>query len=45
MKDPSELQLELGPKSDGPGLIECWLQKEPAHKLVNLEAILVLEVS
>lgn len=41
IEDPSELQLE----SDGPGLVECWLQKEPAHRLVNLEAIPVLEVS
>jgi pimeloyl-ACP methyl ester carboxylesterase len=45
MKDPSELRVALEAKSDGPGLIECWLQQEPAHKLVNLEAIPVLEVS
>jgi pimeloyl-ACP methyl ester carboxylesterase len=45
INDPSELQVELEPKSDGPGLIQCWLQKEPAHKLVNLQGIPVLEVS
>jgi pimeloyl-ACP methyl ester carboxylesterase len=45
IEDPSELQLELEPKSDGPGLVESWLQKEPAHRLVNLEAIPVLEAS
>src|SRR5580704_14510768 len=45
IKDPSELQVEIEPKSDGPGLIQCWLQREPAHKLVALEAIPVLEVS
>jgi pimeloyl-ACP methyl ester carboxylesterase len=45
INDPSELQVELEPKSDGPGLVPCWLQKEPAHKLVNLQGIPVLEVS
>ncbi|MFY9527508.1 MAG: alpha/beta hydrolase [Candidatus Acidiferrales bacterium] len=45
ISDPSELQVELEPKSDGPGLIQCWLQKEPAHKLVNLQGIPVLDVS
>jgi len=32
-------------KPDGPGLIPCWVQSEPAHKLVNLESIPVLNVS
>src|SRR5215472_26357 len=45
INDPSELQVELEPKSDGPGMIQCWLQKEPAHRLINLEGIPVLDVS
>jgi pimeloyl-ACP methyl ester carboxylesterase len=45
INDPSELQVELEAKSDGPGLIACWLQKEPAHKLVNLSGIRVLDIS
>jgi pimeloyl-ACP methyl ester carboxylesterase len=45
INDPAELQVELEPNSDGPGLIQCWLQKEPAHKLVNLQGIPVLDVS
>jgi pimeloyl-ACP methyl ester carboxylesterase len=45
INDPSELQIELEAKSDGPGLIQCWLQKEPAHKLPNLQGIPVLDVS
>jgi pimeloyl-ACP methyl ester carboxylesterase len=43
--DSSELQVELEAKSDGPGLVPCWLQKEPARKLVNLRDIPVLDVS
>jgi len=45
INDPSELQVELEPKSDAPGLIQCWRQKEPAHRLVNLQGIPVLDVS
>jgi pimeloyl-ACP methyl ester carboxylesterase len=43
--DPSALQVELESKSEGPGLVPCWLQKEPAHKLVNMDSIRVLDVS
>lgn len=32
-------------KPDAPGLVPCWLQKEPVHKLINLENIPVLDVS
>ncbi len=32
-------------KPDGPGLIPCWVQQEPAHKLVNMQGIPVLNVS
>ena len=45
IKDPSELQPVREDKADGPDLIPCWVQKEPAHKLVNLQAIPVLNVS
>jgi pimeloyl-ACP methyl ester carboxylesterase len=45
VNDPSELQVQLEAKSDGPGLVPCWLQKEPARKLVNLREIPVLDVS
>jgi pimeloyl-ACP methyl ester carboxylesterase len=45
IKDPSELHPVREEKADGPDLIPCWVQKEPAHKLVNLEGIPVLNVS
>ncbi|MGH9356275.1 MAG: alpha/beta hydrolase, partial [Terriglobia bacterium] len=45
INDPSELHPVREAKPDGPGLIPCWVQQEPAHKLVNLEAIPVLNVS
>src|ERR1700676_4163092 len=45
INDVADLQVELEAKSDGPGLVPCWLQKEPAHKLVNLTGIRVLDVS
>jgi pimeloyl-ACP methyl ester carboxylesterase len=41
----SELQTVRQDKADGPDLIPCWIQKEPAHRLVNLQAIPVLNVS
>jgi pimeloyl-ACP methyl ester carboxylesterase len=45
IKDPSELHPVREAKADGPGLVPCWLQKEPAHKLINLVGIPVLNVS
>jgi pimeloyl-ACP methyl ester carboxylesterase len=45
INDAKDLQVELEAKADGPGLVPCWLQKEPAHKLVNLQGIPVLDVS
>lgn len=45
IKDPAELHPVRQEKADAPDLIPCWLQKEPAHKLVNLEGIAVLNVS
>jgi pimeloyl-ACP methyl ester carboxylesterase len=45
IKNASELKTVREDKADGPGLIPCWVQKEPAHKLINLEGIPVLNVS
>jgi pimeloyl-ACP methyl ester carboxylesterase len=45
INDAKDLQVELEAKADGPGLVPCWLQKEPAHKLINLQSIPVLDVS
>jgi pimeloyl-ACP methyl ester carboxylesterase len=45
VKDAAELHPVREDKADAPDLIPCWVQKEPAHKLVNLEAIPVLNVS
>lgn len=46
ISDPSELQVYLTSKpGGGPGTAPCYLQKDPVHKLVNLEHIPVLDVS
>jgi hypothetical protein len=45
VKEASELKTVREEKADGPDLIPCWIQQAPAHKLVNLEGIPVLEVS
>jgi pimeloyl-ACP methyl ester carboxylesterase len=45
IKDPSELQVQLEPKSDGPYLVPCYLQNGSPRKLVNLAHIPVLDVS
>jgi pimeloyl-ACP methyl ester carboxylesterase len=45
IKEASELQTVRQEKADGPDLIPCWIQKEPARKLVNLVGIPVLDVS
>ncbi len=45
VSDPADLQPVLEEKSDGPDVVPCYLQKEPAHKLVNLKDIPVLDVS
>jgi hypothetical protein len=45
VKDPSELRPVREEKADGADLIPCWVQQEPAHKLVNLQGIPVLEIS
>jgi pimeloyl-ACP methyl ester carboxylesterase len=46
ISNPSELQVALEEKSDIPGdVVPCYLQKEPARKLVNLEKIPVVYLS
>jgi pimeloyl-ACP methyl ester carboxylesterase len=45
IKSASELQTVHEDKADGPDLIPCVVQKEPAHQLINLEGIPVLNVS
>jgi pimeloyl-ACP methyl ester carboxylesterase len=45
INEASELQPVRQDKPDGPDLIPCWVQKEPAHKLINLVGIPVLNVS
>lgn len=45
VKDPAELHPVKQDKADAPDLIPCWLQKEPAHKLINMKDIVVLNVS
>jgi pimeloyl-ACP methyl ester carboxylesterase len=37
VKDASELKWVKEEKADGPGLVNCWKQAEPARKLVNLK--------
>jgi len=45
INDPSELRPVRQNNPDAPDLIGCWIQREPAHKLVNLKGFPVLEVS
>jgi pimeloyl-ACP methyl ester carboxylesterase len=42
---PSELNVRLEETSDRPGEVRCWLQVEPARKLVNFQNIRVLAIS
>jgi pimeloyl-ACP methyl ester carboxylesterase len=43
--DPSELDVYLEPKSDRPDEVPCYLQREPVHKLANLQNVRVLSIS
>jgi pimeloyl-ACP methyl ester carboxylesterase len=45
VSDPAELQPVLEEKADDPDTVPCYVQKEPAHKLVNMKDIPVLDVS
>jgi len=42
VSDPSEIALVEQDKPDGPGLAKCWLQKEPARQLPNLQKVPIL---
>ena len=44
VKDASELSFVKEEKPDGPGLVTCWKQKEPARQLVNLQKMPILVV-
>ncbi len=45
VKNPEEIEIELQAQADGENLVKCWLQKEPARKLTNLQDIPVLMVT
>jgi pimeloyl-ACP methyl ester carboxylesterase len=46
VKNPAELNPVLEEKSDAPGdVVPCYVQKEPAHKLINLTKIPVVYLS
>jgi pimeloyl-ACP methyl ester carboxylesterase len=40
--DPSELDTVVQAQAEGPGLVPCYMQREPARKLANLQNIPVL---
>ena len=42
--DPSQLAIVQQDQPDGPGLVRCWLQKEPARQLPNLRGIAILSI-
>jgi peptidoglycan/xylan/chitin deacetylase (PgdA/CDA1 family) len=42
VKDASELAIFQEDKADGPDLVRCWLQKEPARQLPNLQKMPIL---
>jgi pimeloyl-ACP methyl ester carboxylesterase len=44
IKEASELAVEREPKADGADLFTCWMQKAPAHQLVNLKDIPIVVV-
>lgn len=43
--NPAELHPVHRTTAPGPGLLPCWIQKEPAHKLINLANVPVLDIS
>ena len=42
VKDASELAFVQQSSADGPGLVRCWMQAEPARQLPNLQRMPVL---
>jgi pimeloyl-ACP methyl ester carboxylesterase len=45
VSDPSQLNFVQQDKPDGPDLIRCWLQKEPARQLTGLQKAPVVIVT
>ncbi len=45
ISDASELQVELQEHAEGPGLVPCYRQQEPARQLINLTDIPVLFIN
>ena len=45
VSNSADLQPVLEAKADDPDTVPCYVQKEPAHKLVNMKDIPVLDVS
>ncbi|HXJ01558.1 MAG TPA: alpha/beta hydrolase [Micropepsaceae bacterium] len=45
VKTAADLSFVKDDKSDGPGLVTCWKQKEPARQLPNLQKMPVLVVT
>ena len=45
IKEAAELQTVREEKADGPDLIPCVVQKDPARKLINMQSIPVLNVA
>ncbi|HTI17116.1 MAG TPA: alpha/beta hydrolase [Trinickia sp.] len=45
VSDPAQLSRVEQKEADGPGLIRCWLQAAPAHKLPNLAGIPIVIVT
>jgi pimeloyl-ACP methyl ester carboxylesterase len=43
--DASDLQIVQEEKADGPDLSKCWVQKDPARQLPNLQKIPILIVT
>jgi hypothetical protein len=43
--DPSQVARVEQKKAEGPGLVRCWLQAEPARKLPNLSGIPIAVVT
>ena len=42
VSDPAEIAIVKQDRPDAPGLVQCYLQKEPARQLVNLKGIPIL---
>ena len=42
MADASELAMLQQDKADGPDLVKCWMQKDPARQLPNFRNIPIL---